>query len=574
MKKISKEMKIKMWNCLRFLIVAFAISFFSLLPYHNDVMPFGHDLGYHLNRINEISNGLNIKTFPVLIHAGLLDNIGYANGLFYPQIFLYFPAVLISVFKVQLIPAYKVFMVLVTFVTFISMYYSTKLIFKKKSVAWFATLLYVFSLWRIVDIFIRGALGEVMAFAFFPLIIAGLYNVIYEKDNKWYLITIGLWGLANTHVLSFLFMTVLILILCVFSIDIIIKNKKVLLNLFIAAVVSVLVCIGFFGPMLEQKFNDTFNVDGRTTISSELLKNRSLSLRMALSSRFSYGYAEESMNTQGGMTEGVGTIIYLFAGLIFFRKKLSLKENRFEIIMFVIGSLTFLCTTVIIPWEKLKFMNFIQFPFRLNFIIILFLSMVGSNSLYEVLEESNRRSIMIIASLVFMIAQIYVLSGIDVNFDIAIKDYNDLTQTFDRQVGSAEYLPDGTIIWDLKLYNTNDKDNYIDFTQVGSTIEFEYDRDDIDFEFNVPLVYYKGYVASITDKNGNVKQLECKEYDNKHVLIKSNERLTGKVRIEYKLTAIQKVSYVTSVISCIALLSYMCFVYIKDLKLRKNDGGC
>lgn len=559
-------------NTIKFLVVVGCICFFSLLPYHNDVMPFGHDLGYHLNRINEISNGLNIKKIPVLIHAGLLDNIGYGNGLFYPQIFLYFPAILISVFKFQLIPAYKVFLFFVTYATFLSMYYSTKTIFKKKEVAFLASLLYVFSLWRIVDIYIRGAVAEVLAFAFFPLVFAGLYNVIYEKDKKWYLITIGLVGIAYSHVLSFLFTCVLILIICVLSVDKIVKDKKVFLRLFIAAFVAFIISIGFFGPMLEQKNNDVYNVDGRTTVSSELLKERALSVRMALSNRFSYGYAEDSMKTQGGMTEGVGTILYLFAGLFFFRK-VKYKENRYEIILFILGCIAAVLTTRLIPWEKLTFMNFIQFPFRFNFIIVLFFSFVGANSLYEILDDSSRRNIMILASIVFMMSQIFVISQIDVNFDIAIRNYDDLTQTFDRQVGSAEYLPDGTIIWDLDLYNTNDKETIIPYNQIGSTIEFEYDRDDIDFEFNIPLVYYKGYTASITDKDGNVRELECVEYDNKHVLVKSNERLTGTIKVEYKLTTIQKVSYVISIIGFLGLLIYLVvinFRYTKNGDIKKE----
>ena len=56
---------------------------------------------------------------------------------------------------------------------FLSMYYSSILIFKKKQIAWLSALLYTFSLYRLTDIYVRGALGEILALVFFPLIISG-----------------------------------------------------------------------------------------------------------------------------------------------------------------------------------------------------------------------------------------------------------------------------------------------------------------------------------------------------------------------------------------------------------------
>ena len=144
-KKIKKFFSIYT-DKIKFILISAALAIFCMYPYLNDIVPFSHDLGYHLNRINEIANGLNIKTFPVLIHSGLIENLGYGNGLFYPQLFMYIPALLVSKAGLLVIPAYKVFLVIITFFTFITMYISVKGIFKNKYIAWVAALLYVFSL--------------------------------------------------------------------------------------------------------------------------------------------------------------------------------------------------------------------------------------------------------------------------------------------------------------------------------------------------------------------------------------------------------------------------------------------
>ena len=166
-------MKEKILKNTKFILVVLAIALFSMFPYLNEQVPFGHDLGYHLNRINEISNGINIRKIPVLIHSNLIENLGYGNGFFYPQLFLYIPALLVSFTGILVIPAYKIFLVLVAIATFAFMYIAAKNIFKNKYVGWISALLYLFSLYRLTDIYVRAAVGEVISFVFFPLIIYG-----------------------------------------------------------------------------------------------------------------------------------------------------------------------------------------------------------------------------------------------------------------------------------------------------------------------------------------------------------------------------------------------------------------
>lgn len=565
--KVQKETMEKLSSAVKFLVIVLAISIFACQPYLNNMLIYTHDLGYHLNRIMEISKNLDIRVFPSLIHSGLLHNLGYANSLFYPEIFIYIPAVLMSIFNLHVLTVYKIFLIMITFFTFITTYISTKGIFKKKSVAWLASILYVFALYRLTDIYVRGALGEILSFIFIPLIFYGLYEIIFGENKKWWIISIGLFGIANSHVLTFAMLIPIILLICLFNCDKIFKDKKKLLNLFIAASVAIVLCIGFFIPMFEQKLNDEFYIDGQTIESSEVVKERSLSLSMILGSNIKSGYAVDSSTRNDGMSEGVGAILLILAGLMLCRKELNYKENRFEIQLFVLGIVSYFMTTKFFPWEWFKFLNVLQFAFRLNFIPTICFTLVGAHSFYEIVR--NKRDSAIILSIVILLVSGYVLSSVNLNFNPDIYHSFNVLVDFPNQIGNSEYLPVNTDLEDLELYNINNKENSIEFTQIGSKIEFQYSEKELNFEINIPLIYYKGYKASIVDDAGNKSELEVvKNEENAHVLLKSDKNLTGKITVYYKMTPVQAISYAITAISLISLIIYIIIDYKKAKKLN------
>lgn len=558
-------------NKFKFIFVSVAIAIFGMYPYLNDIVPFGHDLGYHLNRINEIANGLNIKTFPVLIHAGLIENLGYANGIFYPQLFMYIPALLVSKCGLLVIPAYKVFLVIITFFTFITMYISVKGIFKNKHIAWIASLLYVFSLYRLTDIYVRAAVGELLAFVFNPLILYGFYNVLFDDGKKWWVIVIGISGLVYSHLLSVLIMAIFFIMICLLNVDKIFKNKKVFLNLLKAALITAIISLGYFGPMLEQKRNDIYNVDGRSIYSCEEVNGFASSLSMALSSKMHGGFATDSNVEEKTMPEGCGIILLILVLLFIFRKDISFKENRFEIQLFVLGILFYWATTKFFIWKWFSLLNVIQFPFRFNIVATLCFAIVGAKSFYSLLNEKTRKDFVILFSICYLIYASYMLDSVELDFTGWNGSYDVLTSTFDRQVGTAEYLPDGTYIYDLDLYNINNKDHKIEYEQVGTKITFEYADTENDLEINIPLVYYKGYQAYIVTPEGEYRNLDVqKNIVNAHVLVTSPEKLTGTITVEYKLTKIQKISYIVATIGFIIFITYIVIYECKRKNILKK----
>ena len=558
---MKKEIKSSI-NLIKFIVIALALSIFACQPYLNNMTIYAHDLGYHLNRIMEISKNLDMNIFPSFIHSGLLNNLGYANSIFYPEIFLYIPAFLMSILDLHVYTVYKIFLILITFFTYIITYISTKEIFKNKQIAWISSLLYIFSLYRLTDIYVRGALGEVLSFIFIPLLFWGLYEIIFKKDGKWWLLPLALFGIANSHILTFILVIPILMLMCLVNIKEFVINKKKLINLIIAIIVSVVVCIGVFIPIIEQKLNDKFYVDEKISETTNSIKDRANSISMTLSSILKEGDAINSSINENEMSEGIGAILLILTSLFFFRKGINYKENRFEIQLIILGIVLCFMTTKLFPWEKFAFLNILQFPFRLNIIITICFVFVGAKSFYEVVE--NKKDSIIILTIGILVISGYVLNNVKVNINPKVYPNFESIIGGINQTGNSEYLPQNTDLEDIYLYNINDKENKLHFEQYGSNIEFDYTEEILPMEINIPLIYYKGYTASIIDKNGEKTKLYVEKNEkNGHVLVKSDEIITGKIVVEYKATPIQIISYVITYIALIGIIIFIIYDYKK-----------
>lgn len=125
-------------NILIFLLIATFITSFSLLL---SKMYWGHDLVFHLSRIRAIKDNLNLGVVGGYMYPNYLDGYGYGNPLFYPDIFLYIPAI-ISYLGLSILSSYKLFLVLINFLTFLTMYITIKSITGNKKSAIVSSIMY------------------------------------------------------------------------------------------------------------------------------------------------------------------------------------------------------------------------------------------------------------------------------------------------------------------------------------------------------------------------------------------------------------------------------------------------
>jgi len=555
MLKLENE-KIK--SALKFWIIVIGITIFATIPYLSKEDIWADDFTYHLNRILSIANEFKAGNFPSLIHFTLLDGFGYANPLFYPELFLHIPAVLINA-GLDILFTYKFFIIMITFFTIIVTYFSAKRIFNNESISWNVTLLYVLSTYRLGDVFVRAAIGELLSFLFLPLVLLGLYEIIFGENKKWWIICFGIWGVVNSHVLTTVMTAGIILFMCAINIVRILKDKKRLTNLVIAGVISILLSLSYFLPYIEQNKNDIFvkdmiRVNGyETVINGQFLSDHASSFQDLLKNDLE-GF---------GFEFSKGLLLILLPVLILRCKNIKYKKDTFLIQCIVMGIITIIVTSKLFPWKSLEILAIFQFPYRISILATLFLSFVSGFVMYEVFDnKKDMQTIMIFLILLIVGTQ---LANVDINRRVDVNGVVDERYVNESPIGNKEYLPMNFKNNISYVYNINDPDIEIEFTKQNKKVEFYYDYDN-DFNINIPFTYYKGYIAYVEDNNGNKTDITVeKNPNNSNVLIVSEEKVKGDVTVEYKMTVIQIISYI---ISYTTLLALLCYIVINSRKKK------
>lgn len=531
MKLLDKIVRNKK-NVIVFLIMITLISSFTLFIIPN--MSRGHDLAFHLSRISAIKDNLRSGIIGGLIYPNYLGGYGYGNPLFYSDFFLYIPAFL-SYLGLNVITSYKIFLLIVSFVSVLSMYVCVKGISNNKKSAIISAIIYGFSSYRLIDMFTRAALGETLAFAFAPLVIYGIYEIIYGNPKKYYILIIGMSGLILSHLISTYLIGILLVILCLVNIKRFMQEKNRIGYLGLAALITFLLTSFYLLPMLEQMLSGEF-VFNNLNETSKLL-DRSLPIWSIFIEFPNHILRELWIPT--GLGLGFLVVIYYFI-------KNYKTSSRFVKICFILSIILLLCSTNLFPWNLFQgVLSPIQFPWRLYFIIVLLLSIGGGLLFNEIKLDFYK-----IFNKIFLIFLIPVLVVGILNFcEPNIKEVGAYEISF------GEYMP----IEANKDYILNRGD------VITSTIPLEhtFKRDglklEIDFSNNegfnsleLPLIYYKGYQAII---NGEVTNTY--KTSNGLVGIDIDNIESGEIYIYYRGTTLQMGSRLISFVTLMILLLVM-----------------
>ncbi|GMA69095.1 hypothetical protein GCM10025879_03410 [Leuconostoc litchii] len=99
----------------------------------------------------------------------------------------------------------------------------------------------------------RNALGEALAYAFIPLVFLGCFKIWHNKKNGWLYLGIGMGAIANSHILSLIIITVMIII-CFFirllHRQITIKELQNYIKATVLAILSALYTLTNMGSLL------------------------------------------------------------------------------------------------------------------------------------------------------------------------------------------------------------------------------------------------------------------------------------------------------------------------------------
>lgn len=544
----------------KIIFLFFILSVFFCYPYLSNTIIKGHDLEYHLLRINGIAQGLKDGQFPVKIHPQVLNGLGYANSLFYPELFIYMPAFIFSI-GVSLITSYKIFIFLITFATMLIMYYCVNRMFNNKYIAILSSIIYTFSSYRITDVYMRTDLGEILSFAFIPIVIYGCYEIYMGSYKKWYMLAIGMTGVIYSHVLAALFCVVIVAVFTIINLIHPCKERKRIKYAFYAAFLTLLLSAAYILPYLEQINDAKFKVS--SSFNSDL-SSTSITPAKLFMNTYKYGYAPDLKNDMSkSMSLSIGVPLLLSIFLRFFMKIEDKRHKNFIDILLFIAIIALFGTTKLFPWNYFKFLGVIQFPWRLLIVAVPCLS-ISAGYLLINFSENNQKQMLLIISLIFIVMANIQLD--QVIFQAQSVDYID-HKSDDNCIIGEEYLPANTnsrqfLNYIQKVCELDDKNKSFEFSKKGTKVMFNYQESKTNVNIEIPLIYYKGYSAYLYDGNKKIK-LPVNKDQNSLTQINTLNNLKGTIVVKYSTTPIQYIGYIVS------LITFIIFIY-KLIKYKKN----
>ncbi len=366
------------------LILLGVISVIGCLPLLVKGINIGHDFTYHYARIEGIYRELMAGNFPVYFQSIWCDGYGSPVSMYYGDWMLYLPAGL-RLFGFDFVIAYKIFIFVVTFFTALIAKFSFNKIFKDERIALLLAFVYVVAPYRLIDIYVRTAVGEYSALMFMPLVIAGYYGIMeqsalsnnvrrkifnFDRDTvtKINMLAIGMAGLVTCHMLS-TEITVFILVAC--TIIFIRRLSFVKIRAFIAAILEFISMSCFFlVPFVDAYLHNDLEIN-HTVSEKSYIQYAGIQIgelfaffKDIFGEGQSYNYGLERMQLSLGL---LLTVTIILAIIIIVKRKANLRLKIFTCLTLF----TVFMATDVFPWNFLvcythigQILASIQFPWR------------------------------------------------------------------------------------------------------------------------------------------------------------------------------------------------------------------
>ena len=364
-------------------IIIICLGLLPVLPLFHEGLPITHDGQDHVARIANfylsLSEGNVIPRW-----AGNL-NWGYGHPIL---MFLYplpsYGASLFHFIGFSLVDSVKIIFGLSYILSGITMYLFIRNVFSEKA-GILSAVLYMYAPYRFVDFYVRGAIGEHVAFIFTPFILYCTYKS--AKSNSPIFLLLGgvsISGLLLSHnALALMFLPIIISYMAFLVIA-----SKQRVRLFINYSLSLFIGFGlssFF--LIPAFFEGKYTLRDIVTGSGEY-KAGFVHFTQFIIPSWSYGGSME-LSKQIGIVQISAMLI---ATVVFF--KAHTKKNTFLYALFCFTLLVSLFLTTPYAnfiWEKITILQKFQFPWRLLSVVVLAAAVIPAFAL--ITKKKSKRTI-------------------------------------------------------------------------------------------------------------------------------------------------------------------------------------
>lgn len=542
-------------------------------PLFSDSLMVGDDLLFHITRIEGLCKGLAAGEFPVRINSIQTLGLGNLSATMYPQLFLY-PIAFLHLLGVSTMVCYKLLLVCINIASAYLSFYSIKGITKSCKAGFVASVLYTFSLYRLNNVYYRAALGEALAMIFLPLVLWGIYEVLWGDRRRWPILMLGVTGVMQSHVLSMeicILFFIIEALVWLFSPGVGEKLHRIFAGLK-AVVGSLLLNASFLVPFLFFCGEDflVFHVQGGVPDSVAYLSQMFSFFPNATGTSMSRGVTTGEMPLTVGGILGVGVIVFLIAML---ERKEKTVEGALGGRCLYYGILALILSSWIFPYETMnqnelfiKMTSPLQFAWRFLGTASLFLCVTATCGVVLFGERENRKWIYPVILTVALVSAGYFCDSVT----------NTMEQISDKWRLEASNIYDF-----LYMYNASfDFDNHggCIVTCNGSEVAYSgYEKRGNQIKVNVepvyksgsaeedyllfPLYYYPGYEVKV---NGEAVKSFSK---NLRVACKIPEG-EAYIEVSYKGLPAFRIADIVSLVTAMGMIGYVVIS-----RLRKKRKG-
>lgn len=307
------------------------ISIPLIFPYFYSGYFTTHDGEWAVVRLTDMFRELKDRQFPPRYSGNL--NFGYGYPLFnfaYP--FPYYLGILFHFFRFSFVDVVKILFAISVPLSGIGMFFASKTIWKSTLAGLISATLFLYLPYRLVDLYVRGSLGESIAFIFFPWLFFSVYRLIETGERKWIGIVAFIYaGLILTHNIMAVYFS---LLLAFFIFGLLCFKKRENIGKVILAICGGLGISAFFllPALIEKQY---------IFLSKVPIADRNLyyvSFLQLFTSPWGYGIPTDSnaFTYQLGLPHVFTGITVLFLlGRLLFIKKQSYNQLKILIIIFI-----------------------------------------------------------------------------------------------------------------------------------------------------------------------------------------------------------------------------------------------
>lgn len=405
----------------RYLLLIIVLSLLALWPFFKKGFFESHDGEWMVIRFTAFHQTLGSGQFPVRFVDRLNNNYGYpVLNFLYPLPFYFAEIPKIAGFN--FVDSIKIVFIISTVISVAAMFWALSQIFEKRA-SFVGSIVYLFIPYRFVDLYVRGSLGENLAFTFVPLVAGSIFKV--AKGSRVFLpaIAISVAGLILSHnVMAIIFLPFFLTM----ALILVKKDKLAIVGAFF---LGILITTFFWLPALYDLRFVRFSQIDISSISDHLVNPGNLIIPS-----WSYG---PTPNSPTGMSVQFGIVaLAIFLSVFYLRQRVKTKNLLSDIFLIIFVLVFFLMTKFSLPfWRNLPFVDIIQFPWRLLSLIV-FIAAFLAAYVINILQKKKTilAALIIAASVISTIA--YTKPSVFINREDGFYSTNE-----DSTTVKDEYLP-------------------------------------------------------------------------------------------------------------------------------------